>query len=237
MNSNLSSSYAVSWSGGKDSTLALYKSMKKWGKPRWLITMMIEDGSRSRSHGLRKEVLEMQAQLLGLPIRFYPCSWDSYEAVFQEALAELKGQGIQGVVFGDIQIPHDPNWSTHRQWADDMCYQAGLISHQPLWGMSHHDLITAFFTNGFQGIFICLKEDFFSKDLLGTPLSESRLRGFESIGVDPLGERGEYHTLVTNGPLFQRPMGVVLPQENIQKRHGYWHADVVLTDKSFQSAS
>ena len=106
--------YFVSWSGGKDSCLALFRAIKKYGKPTCLLNMLTEDRFRSRSHGLAKTVLEKQAQLLQIPIHFYSTTWDHYELTFLNALNDLKKQGIAMGIFGDIKIPNNPEWNNHR---------------------------------------------------------------------------------------------------------------------------
>src|SRR5688572_24932883 len=83
-------SYFVSWSGGKDSCLALFRTIKTYGSPKYLINMLTEDGERSRSHGLARTVLEKQANLLQIPINFYSASWNDYESVYINALYDLK---------------------------------------------------------------------------------------------------------------------------------------------------
>ena len=96
--------FFCSWSGGKDSCLALYHAIQHGGKPQCLLTMMAEDGTQSRSHRLRKAPLEEQARSLGIPIVFRSVSWENYEAVFVSALREFRESGIETGVFGDIDI-------------------------------------------------------------------------------------------------------------------------------------
>src|SRR3990167_2199153 len=79
-------SYFVSWSGGKDSCLAIFRTIQKYGKPQYLLTMLTEEEFRSRSHGLARTVLLKQAHLLEIPIKFYATSWNDYESVFIKAL-------------------------------------------------------------------------------------------------------------------------------------------------------
>src|SRR3954465_7019849 len=99
-----------SWSGGKDSCLALYRALRGGRPLSCLVTMFTEDGERSRSHGLPKGVLEAQAASLGVPLLSAAASWDSYEAAFVELLRQAKASGAEAAVFGDIDIPG------HREW-------------------------------------------------------------------------------------------------------------------------
>jgi len=94
--------------------------------------MMIEGGSRSRSHGIKKQILKQQAHLLGIPIQFYSASWNDYERVFLNALEHMKQLGVSMGVFGDIKTADDPDWSSHRIWADRMCAKANIVAFEPL---------------------------------------------------------------------------------------------------------
>src|SRR4051812_24299292 len=101
-----------SWSGGKDSCLALYRALKGGGKLACLVTMFTEDGQRSRSHGLAREVLEAQAAAVGAPLLSVAATWDAYETAFVGLLRNAKARGAETAVFGDIDIP------SHREWEE-----------------------------------------------------------------------------------------------------------------------
>ena len=120
---------AISWSGGKDSCAALNRTHKAFDIVA-MVTMFDEEAARSRSHGLRPEVLAAQAERLGLRRVIGRCTWDSYNAAFAGALLELKDDGITHVVFGDILFDE------HRRWAEEMCGTAGLTAVEPLFGSS-----------------------------------------------------------------------------------------------------
>lgn len=230
--SNFHISYAVSWSGGKDCCLALHKTIQNTGLlPTHLLTIMIEDGSRSRSHGVRKEILEKQAEALGIPIIFYAASWSTYDAVFEAALKVLKEKDqITHMVFGDIQLPNDPNWSTHRFWADEMCARANITPLQPLWGIDCNALLEEFFALGFRATIISAVDQYFDASILGTEITLQTLLNFEQKGVNSCGERGEFHTFVFDGPLFQRPILFRCGQKT--HRPPYWHLDLLSVNHS-----
>src|SRR5206468_9478513 len=109
-----------SWSGGKDSCLALHRALAAGGQLACLATMFTEDGQRSRSHGLAREVLEAQAAAIGVPLLSAAATWDEYETAFVELLRGAKAHGAATAVFGDIDI------SRHREWEENVCRQAGL---------------------------------------------------------------------------------------------------------------
>ena len=96
--------FFCSWSGGKDSCIALYHAVHQGGVPIGLFTMLREDGHRSRSHGLSKGFLEQQAEQLNLPIRFNSASWDGYEKAFLETLHEFQLEGGPKQAFSAISI-------------------------------------------------------------------------------------------------------------------------------------
>src|SRR3990170_4628325 len=105
----------VSWSGGKDSCLALHRAMHNGLEIGFLFTMLSEDGSMSASHWLRKEVLDVQADALGVPIVYGKLSNRTYEEEFKKIFGDQKTQGVQGGVFGDI------NLQGHRDWVERVC--------------------------------------------------------------------------------------------------------------------
>jgi diphthine-ammonia ligase len=217
-------SHFVSWSGGKDSCLALFRTIKKYGKPKYLLNMLTEDGYRSRSHGLSKTVLEKQAYLLQIPINFYATTWGDYESVFIDALHDLKKEGIEMGVFGDIKIPDQPDWIAHRQWADHVCNKASITAYEPLWDDSVQILLQDFFDAGFVAKIISVNAELLSANYLGKILDKELITEFTKLGIDPAGEKGEYHTIVIDGPIFTKPL-CLLEKERVLKE-GYWFLDV-----------
>src|SRR6478672_284614 len=101
----MNSTLCCSWSGGKDSCLALHRSLVAGAGLSGLLTMFTEDGERSRSHGLPRAVLEAQAAAIGVPLFFASATWDEYETAFVELLRAAKERGATTAVFGDIDIP------------------------------------------------------------------------------------------------------------------------------------
>ena len=152
-----STPYFVSWSGGKDCCLALYRTTQKYGRPKVLVTMMTENGQRSRSHGLSKELLEQQAACLQIPIRFFSASWADYEKVYLQAVESLSAEGIKMGVFGDIKVKDDPQWTTHREFAYKVCSSHNMSVFQPLWE-EEHSIIDEFFKLGFEATIIAINE-------------------------------------------------------------------------------
>lgn len=217
-------SYAVSWSGGKDSCLALFRTMQIYGKPKFLINMLTEEAERSRSHGLSKTILKKQADLLQIPIIFYAATWQNYETVFINALKDLKKLNITMVVFGDIKISDHPDWVSHREWADQVCKDAHLSAYEPLWEEDSLTLLQEFFNAKFVAKIISINAALLSPDDLGKILDANLINDFRKKGIDPAGEKGEYHTIVCDGPLFSNPL--FLEEGERVLKDGYWFLDV-----------
>ncbi len=211
-----------SWSGGKDSALALYEAVAHGARPRLLISMMTEGGQRSRSHGLSREVLRSQADRIGLPIRFWPASWGGYEATFRAAVADAVASGAGLGVFGDLDIEE------HRSWVDQQCASAGAASWLPLWKRDHRRAVCDLLGAGFRARIVAVRAGVLSSELLGRSLGDDVLDELDRSGADPAGENGEYHTVVTAGPLFDRPLHLAVGESSL--RDGMWFLDAAVKD-------
>ena len=210
---------AVSWSGGKDSYLALHRAVDAFDVQA-LLTMFTEDGTRSRSHGLRPEVLARQASLLNLPLISGRGSWTTYEKEFKRALSELAVASFTHVIFGDIFLDQ------HKMWVERVCNECGLEAVEPLWGEQTSALLREFFATGAQAQIVATKAALLNDTWLGTKLCEEMLSSFQPLGVDPCGERGEYHTLVVASPRMSSPLE--LREVGHLVHDGYWMLDLEL---------
>lgn len=210
--------YAVSWSGGKDSALALWRRWREQGPPAALVTMLIEDGERSRSHGLRLDVLRAQAAALDVPLELRATSWRDYEANFVAVLNDLKhDRGVTAAVFGDIDL------EPHREWCVRVCEKVELACLHPLWLAQREDLLAEFLDAGFRTRLVAVQDGKLDPALLGREIDAALLDEFRRAGIDLCGENGEYHTVVTAGPCFRREVRLV-PGERVL-RDGYWFLD------------
>lgn len=211
-------SFFCSWSGGKDSCLALYRACRAGAKPAYLLTILIENGTRSRSHGLTREVLQAQAFCLGIPLLVRSATWSAYECVFIDVLHQIKKEGVYAGVFGDIDcLPH-------LEWEEKVCIKTDMTPCLPLWGCSKLELLDQFLSLGFKAMIVTVKEDKLGKEFLGRTIDPEIVREFKTMGIDPSGENGEYHTVVTDGPLFSSPL--LLHQGDTVVRSGYCMLDV-----------
>ena len=214
----LGKNFISSWSGGKDSCLAASRAMRSGGTLCGLLTMMIEGGERSRSHGLAKEVLRAQADALGVPLVMRATSWEEYEETFTNALRDFKGRGIDTVVFGDIDIER------HRAWEETVCRRAHLEPLLPLWKGNRRDLLEEFLELRFQASIVAVREGVLNPRFLGRALTPDLVRELEEAGVDACGENGEYHTVVTSGPILSKSIRLVQGEHVL--RNGCWFMDV-----------
>ncbi len=188
----------VSWSGGKDCCLAWARAREAL-KVVGLVTVMTEDGTRSRSHGLRPEVLDSQAQAMGLPLVTTNATWESYESEFSRLLTRASRElRATHVVFGDV-FPEP-----HRQWVERVCGGCQLTAVEPLWGEPTESLIREFLSRGGEAIITTVRDEALDSNWLGRPLDVRAIEELISLGVDPCGERGEYHSFVTYFPGFRR---------------------------------
>lgn len=194
--------FIASFSGGKDSVLALYKAMQD-GEAMGLIVMLEEEGKRSRSHGMPPELIRAQAESIGLPVYTAAASWTDYEQVFMGLLEQAKNQGAAALVTGDLDVP------AHGCWHDRVTRNAGLKLGMPLWGMNHREAVEQFIDLGFVTMLVTVNLSLgMREDDLGRMLTHEYVKELEARGIDPCGEGGEFHTTVIDGPLFKHPIPV-----------------------------
>jgi uncharacterized protein (TIGR00290 family) len=214
--------FFASWSGGKDSCLAMHRAIRAGVKPACLFTMFTEGGQRSHSHGLLKEVILAQAAAMGLRAVSRAASWADYETAFIDGLTELRAAGSAVGVFGDIDLQH------HLEWVQRVCRTAGVTAYEPLWQGVRRELLAEFMAAGFQATLVAVKGELLGPEFLGRTLDMELVGELESLGVDASGEKGEYHTVVTDGPTFSAPLK--LERKGNVLRDGYWFLDVAVAN-------
>lgn len=197
----------VSWSGGKDSCLALHRALKIGLQVEFLFNMLDEDGLRSRGHGLKKEIIETQSKALGIPIVYGNASWEDYEVEFKRVMKTLKEKGIEGGVFGDIDLQE------HRNWVERVCGEVGLKAFEPLWNQKYETLLTEFIQSGFEATVVSAKADLINENWIGHLLNWAFIDYLKKQNIDLCGEDGEYHTITINGPIFQRRIEIVVSKK------------------------
>lgn len=194
--------FIASFSGGKDSVLAIYKASQV-GQAMGLIVMLEEEGQRSRSHGMPPEVIQAQADSIGLPVYTAAASWADYESVFLGLLEQAKNQGAEVLVTGDLDMP------AHGCWHEKITKKVGLKLGMPLWEMDHREAVDEFIHLGFVTMIVTVNLSLgMTEDDLGRVLTPDYIKELEARNIDPCGEGGEFHTTVIDGPLFQYPITV-----------------------------
>ncbi|OGO31620.1 MAG: hypothetical protein A2Z29_03060 [Chloroflexi bacterium RBG_16_56_11] len=194
----------ASWSGGKDCCLALYRARRQGMDVVYLANTVTADGQRSCSHGIAADVIEKQAEALGISIVQQPTTGDAYEAEFVKMLQAFREEGIEGGVFGDI------DFNPHREWIERVCGRAGIAPHLPLWLEDQTKLVEEFIDAGFEAVVVAVKKDLFGPSVLGRRVDRPFLAYLAGLdkGITPCGEAGEYHTLVIDGPLFEKRLEI-----------------------------
>lgn len=203
--------FIVSYSGGKDSALALHRVIKEGHIPKSLLITYNSDAERSWFHGIPPFLLDELAEALKIPVRKIPCGGgDDYTASFISALKAEKEDGASFCVFGDIDI------EDHRKWCLDVCNAAEIRAYHPLWQESREALVKECINEGFTANITTLDTTRLSSKHLGRVLSAEAMADIAAEGADVCGENGEYHTFVSNGPIFRRPVAFAFG-EPIQK--------------------
>jgi uncharacterized protein (TIGR00290 family) len=195
---------ALSSSGGKDSTLALDRAVRQGLDVRWLLNLYDGQSGRIRFHGVRKELIALQADRLGLELIQQATSPADFETVFVNALDALVDAGATGIIFGNIHLVDVRGWYEERTTA------AGLQHVEPLWGDAPESLVAEVLHRGYRTRITSVDLSRGSRDWPGRELDRDLAAEIAARpDTDPAGEHGEYHTFVFDGPLFRGPIDIV----------------------------
>lgn len=188
-----------SWSGGKDSCLALHRALQNGFDVQILLTMFDETEDRSRSHAVPKNLIQAQADALGIELVTARASWQNYEKVFIETLGKFQKQNITHGIFGDIDL------QDHRDWEEKICAAAEIEAVLPLWLENRRQMVDEFLVEGFKAVVVCVNENFLDASFCGR-IFDQRFVDDLPESVDVCGENGEFHTFVYDGSLFANPV-------------------------------
>ncbi len=208
-----------SWSGGKECALATYKAISQGHEVLYLLNFVSEDDQRSRSHGIKASVVALQAEAIGIPLIQVKTSWENYEENFKKAVGELKNKGIEGGVFGDIDLEE------HREWVERVCSEVRIKAFLPLWGTKPEKLIEEFLKLKFKAIIVATRLE---ENFLGKVLDKALVRQISKLGSHPCGENGEYHTFVTEGPIFRKALKVTKGESKKIDNVWFWEISAEL---------
>ena len=207
---------AVAWSGGKDSCLACFKAIKESYNVSNLLIMMA-DIATSNFHLISSDLLDAQSTAIGIPIIKQVTSPDMYENNFRNALLELKSKGVKGLVTGDVF-----DVALHEEaWLDRICREVGLIPIRPLWHLDTKKILTEFINEGFKAIVVRVKNEVISLNWLGREIDQTFYQDLLNLGtIDPCGEHGEYHSFVTDGPIFKNRIEITNSEKTTINGYG-----------------
>jgi len=201
-NKTIKEQVVLSWSGGKDSAMTAYHLLasQKY-EIATLLTTVTEDFDRISMHGVRRDLLEQQAESLAIPLHTImipkDCSNEIYEARMREALSHFKARGITKIAFGDLFL-HDV-----KHYRDERLTQAGMTGLYPIWMRDTDELVRTFIGLGFKAILACVDTQAIDASFAGRELDYQLLRDLPE-DADPCGENGEYHSFVYAGPIFKK---------------------------------
>lgn len=198
----------VSWSGGKDSALALYKILKS---DQYIVdslfTTVTEGYNRISVHGVRESLLEKQAKSIGIPLRkmYIPevSSHAIYKERMDEQLKQVRNDGIKIMMFGDIFL------EDVRSYREELVEKQEIKAIFPLWGQPTDKLIREFLSLGFETVTTCIDTEKLTDKFLGRKIEENFIKELPEK-VDPCGENGEFHTFTYSGPLFKRDLHLTI---------------------------
>jgi uncharacterized protein (TIGR00290 family) len=229
------------WSGGKDSALALHRLLRD---QRYevvaLITTCNEHFRRVSMHGVRLELLDAQAQAIGLPLEKVFVSQDSSNEEYSQRMAAClmahKDRGVSACAFGDIFL------QDLRLWREQNLARIGLRGVFPIWNADSQALLREFFELKFGAVICCVSDAWLGEEAVGRPLDEAFI-GSLPTGVDPCGENGEFHSFAFRGPIFAqavpfqlgekvyralpKPYPVAGSADRQRQTRGFWFCDLL----------
>ena len=196
----------LSWSGGKDSAMALHE-LRRSGRYEIvsLLTTVAEEYSRISHHGVRAELVKLQAEAIGETLHkvYLPAHTtnEKYEAVMERTMLEYKDAGIRTVAFGDIFL------RDLREYRENNLAKVGMGAIFPIWLRDTAEMVRTFIDLGFRARLSCVDSRKLGEAFAGRPIDAALLRDLPP-DVDPCGENGEFHSFVYDGPIFDYPVGV-----------------------------
>ncbi|MBD0368734.1 MAG: diphthine--ammonia ligase [Flavisolibacter sp.] len=196
----------MNWSGGKDSSLCLYKVLQsKCYKVKYLLTSVNSVHERISMHGVRRSLLQAQALSLGISLKTIELpeqpGMQEYEQLMLTAVKELKDAGCTNSIFGDIFL------QDLREYRESKLKELDVSCSFPLWKVNTTDLVKEFIELGFKSIIVCVNEKFLDKSFCGRVIDHSFLQDLPS-SVDPCGENGEFHSFVFEAPIFKESIPI-----------------------------
>lgn len=222
------------WSGGKDSALALYHTLRNSQfEVKHLLTSVNSETNRISMHGVRLSLLHKQAESIGIPLSLLSLpgeiSMEEYDQLMADKMQGFLDAGISTSIFGDIFL------EDLKQYREQKLAQVGLKGDFPLWQRNTKELVNEFISVGFKTMVVSVDGSKLDQSFVGRIIDESFLNDLPE-NVDPCGENGEFHSFVFEGPIFKKPIrferGEVVGKEyKLSKETGetvtYWFQDLI----------
>ena len=213
----------MSWSGGKDSCLALYEIQRAQShRVAALLTTVTRDYDRISMHGVRRVLLERQATSLGFPLHQVLISKDAtneeYEERMVEAFSVYRGKGIDSIIFGDLFL------EDIRAYREQFLARHHMRGVFPVWKRDTSRFIKEFIELGFKAVVTCVNSDKLDRSFAGRVIDNAFLSSLP-VDVDPCGENGEFHSFVFDGPIFREP--VKFSMGEVVSRSSFWFRDLL----------
>jgi uncharacterized protein (TIGR00290 family) len=212
----------LSWSSGKDSAWTLHKlKQDSTVEIGGLLTTMNEAFDRVAMHAVRRTLLEAQSRAAGIPLRTIPLPWpctnEDYEARMRAAVSQAVDEGFTHVAFGDLFL------EDVRRYREDKLAGTGLTPIFPLWGVPTSALAEEMVDGGLRAILTCINPKHLDRSFAGREFDRTLLRDLPA-GVDPCGERGEFHSFAYAGPMYNS--AIAATAGDVVDRDGFVFADV-----------
>jgi len=220
---NVMQKLVLSWSGGKDSAMSLYELRRnKQYEIVGLLTTVTQDYDRISMHGVRRILLEQQAESVGVPLRkiLIPkaCTNEIYERLMAEEMEQLKRDGIFLVAFGDIFL------QDLKEYREKNLAKAGMKGVFPVWKRDSRELVESFIKLRFKSIITTCDPRVIGEEFCGRVI-DNRFLSELPASVDPAGENGEFHSFTFDGPIFKQPVAFNVGEKVL--RDGFWFCDLV----------
>lgn len=214
-----------SWSGGKDSALTLFELLKTQKYKIILFSTFTENYNRISMHGVREELIQKQAESIGLPLEklYIPvsCTFEDYQAIMHGALTGFKELGITTFAFGDIAL------EDVKQYREENLARFDFKALFPLWGRDTKETAQTFIDSGFKSIITCVDTHVLDQSFSGRVFDRSFLSDLPK-GVDPSGENGEFHSFAYDGPIFREPVSFTAAQK-VLRDNRFYYCDLINT--------
>jgi uncharacterized protein (TIGR00290 family) len=212
----------MSWSSGKDSAFALAVAREQGADVERLLVTVNADADRVAMHAVRRALLEAQADRLGIPLHVVPipspCPNDVYEARMYDAISAATSAGVRDVIFGDLFL------EDVRAYREQHLGGTSLTPRFPLWGRPTDALARDMIDAGVRAVLTCVDPRVLPREFAGRRYDDALLADLPP-GVDPCGERGEFHTFVWDAPGFREPIDI--ETADVVERDGFVFCDVV----------